>query len=164
MCHGVTTDDFDTLLSEVQTATTSDDRLDASLRLLIWARGDDDDARAFYMDEKPHTNGPYTYRGSATTVRYDAGGGFRAITPRHSTSSQRGTCERERIFALISLCDEMLEAYIQLYVSNCHFCHPRGGYMSGAMATCTQCAACQTVCNTAWVKFCAQSSRHRTII
>ena len=89
VCHGVITDDFDTLLTGVQTATTSDDRLDASLRLLIWARGDDDDARVFYTDEKHHRNGPYTYRGSATAVRYDTGGGFRLVckSPGDSTKT-----------------------------------------------------------------------------
>ena len=79
VCQGVTTDNFDALLSEVQTATTSDDRIDASLRLLIWARGYDDDARAFYTEEKQHRDGPYTYRGSATAIRYDTVGGFRLV-------------------------------------------------------------------------------------
>ena len=70
-------DQFDALLAAVRDAAPQE-RLEAALRLLIWADGGDEEK---YRGTRVHggTGQEYTYGGQARRVRYDAANGFQLV-------------------------------------------------------------------------------------
>ena len=70
------TDEIETLIAEVQRAAEGE-RLEAAMRLLIWARSGDED---YFRRERTHASGmKYTYESQAIAIRYDSANGFRLV-------------------------------------------------------------------------------------